>query len=332
MRGQFNLSIQVSAFIFTFVLALIAGPILIPVLRRLKVGQTVRDDGPATHLKKSGTPTMGGIIFLIPIAIVCAYFSIKQYSEIIPLLITTLGFGTIGFIDDFIKVVLRRKDGLLWDQKMFGLLIVSVTFTIYAVRTGILNTEIIVPFKGMDYTVSLPMWFFVPFTIFVLLATTNAVNLTDGVDGLAAGITLIIMVFFTIVAMTRSEWDYLKIFSATVAGGCLGFLAFNIHPAKVFMGDTGSLALGGAVSAISILMKMPWIILVAGFIFVVEVLSDIIQVAYYKRTKKRIFKMAPIHHHFELSGWKETKVVFVFWTVTVICCMIALLTLRLKFF
>lgn len=332
MRGQFNISIQVTAFIITFVLTLIAGPILIPILRRLKVGQTVRDDGPATHLKKSGTPTMGGLIFLIPVTIVCIYFSLKQYPEVISLIIATLGFGIIGFIDDFIKVVLKRKDGLTWEQKMFGLLVISVVFTIYTVRTGILNTEIIVPFKGMDYTVSLPMWFFVPFTIFVLLATTNAVNLTDGVDGLAAGVTLIIMVFFTIVAMTRSGWDYLKIFSATVAGGCLGFLAFNMHPARVFMGDTGSLALGGAVAAISIIMKMSWIILVSGLIYVVEALSVIIQVAYYKRTRKRIFKMAPIHHHFELSGWKETKVVFVFWMVTVLCCIVGLLTLRLKFF
>lgn len=332
MNGQITISIQVTAFILTFILTLIAGPIFIPILRRLKVGQTVRNDGPSTHLKKSGTPTMGGVIFLIPITIVCIYFSLRQYTEIIPLIIVTLGFGLIGFIDDFIKVALKRKDGLIWDQKMFGLLIVAVAFTIYTVKTGILNTEIIVPFKGMDYTISLPMWFFAPFIIFVLLAITNAVNLTDGVDGLAAGITLIIMVFFTIVAMTRGEWDYMKIFSATVAGGCLGFLAFNIHPARVFMGDTGSLALGGAVGAIAILMKMPWIILVAGLIYVIEALSVIIQVAYYKRTRKRILKMAPIHHHFELSGWKETKVVFVFWMITIICCIVGLLTLRLKFY
>jgi len=332
LSGHFNISVQVTAFILTFLLALVAGPIFIPVLRRLKLGQTVRDDGPSTHLKKSGTPIMGGVIFIIPITLVSIYFSLKQHSDIIPLVIVTLGFGAIGFIDDFIKVVMKRKDGLFWDQKMFGLLIVAATFTIYAVKTDILNSEIIVPFMGMEYTVSIPMWAFVPFTIFVLLAITNAVNLTDGVDGLAAGVTLIVMVFFTIIAMTRGEWDYLKIFSSIAAGGCLGFLAFNVYPAKVFMGDTGSLALGGVVGAISILMKMPWIILVAGLIYVIEALSVIIQVAYFKRTRKRVFKMAPIHHHFELSGWKETKVVLVFWGITVICCIIGLLTLRLKFF
>ncbi|HHY22618.1 MAG TPA: phospho-N-acetylmuramoyl-pentapeptide-transferase, partial [Clostridiaceae bacterium] len=255
-----------------------------------------------------------------------------NYYEIIVLVIVTLGFGAVGFIDDFIKISKKRKDGLYWDQKMIALLVVAVTFVIYAMEKGILNTEIIVPFMGVDYTFNLPIWFFVPFTILVLISTTNAVNLTDGIDGLAAGVTLIVMVFFTIVAMTRSEWDYIKIFSSIVAGGCLGFLAFNIHPAKVFMGDTGSLALGGAVGAVSILMQMPWILLIAGIIYVIEALSVLIQVGYFKYKGKRVFKMAPIHHHFELSGWEETKVVTVFWIITLISCFIGMLVLRLKFY
>jgi len=331
LGGIFKVSEQVAAFLLTFILSLIAGPIIIPMLRRLKFGQTVRDEGPSSHYKKMGTPIMGGLIFLIPITLVALFYS-SRYPAIIPVIIVTLGFGLVGFIDDYIKVVKKRKDGLYWDQKMLGLLIVSVIFIFYSLNTNILNTEIIIPFMGIDYTINLPAWFFIIFTIFVLLAVTNAVNLTDGLDGLASGVTLIVMVFFTIVAMVESEWDHLKIFSACVSGGCLGFLAFNIHPAKVFMGDTGSLALGGAVGALAILMKMPWILLIVGFIYVIEALSVIIQVASFKIRKKRVFKMAPIHHHFELSGWKETKVVAVFWLVTVICCLIGFLSLRLKFF
>ncbi len=331
MRETFPISVQVVAFISAFTLAVIIGIIIIPMLKRFKFGQTVRDDGPSTHLAKTGTPTMGGLIFLIPITLISAILSFN-YHEIIVLVIVTLGFGAVGFIDDFIKISKKRKDGLYWDQKMIALLVVAVTFVIYAMEKGILNTEIIVPFMGVDYTFNLPIWFFVPFTILVLISTTNAVNLTDGIDGLAAGVTLIVMVFFTIVAMTRSEWDYIKIFSSIVAGGCLGFLAFNIHPAKVFMGDTGSLAFGGAVGAVSILMQMPWILLIAGIIYVIEALSVLIQVGYFKYKGKRVFKMAPIHHHFELSGWEETKVVTVFWIITIISCFIGMLVLRLKFY
>ncbi len=331
MRETFPISVQVIAFISAFTLAVIIGIIIIPMLKRFKFGQTVRDDGPSTHLAKTGTPTMGGLIFLIPITLISAILSFN-YHEIIVLVIVTLGFGAVGFIDDFIKISKKRKDGLYWDQKMIALLVVAVTFVIYAMEKGILNTEIIIPFMGVDYTFNLPIWFFVPFTILVLISATNAVNLTDGIDGLAAGVTLIVMVFFTIVAMTRSEWDYIKIFSSIVAGGCLGFLAFNIHPAKVFMGDTGSLALGGAVGAVSILMQMPWILLIAGIIYVIEALSVLIQVGYFKYKGKRVFKMAPIHHHFELSGWEETKVVTVFWIITLISCFIGMLVLRLKFY
>lgn len=331
MGISFSLSIQVIAFVIAFALALIAGPVFIPILRRLKFGQTVRDDGPATHLKKTGTPTMGGILFLIPLLVMSVYYA-GVYPEILPLSFVTLGFGIIGFIDDFIKVVKKRKDGLYWDQKTLGLLLVAAIFTYYIIYVNKIGTEMVIPFMGLEAVIKLPLWFYIPFIIIVLYASTNAVNMTDGVDGLAAGVTLIVMVFFTILAMTRAEWDYIKIFSSIIAGGCLGFLAFNTHPAKVFMGDNGSLALGGAVGAVSVMMKVPWILFIVGIIYVLETLSVILQVGSYKLRGKRIFKMAPLHHHFELSGWKETKVVRVFWIVTILCCFIGFAALRFRFF
>jgi len=330
MNLPFEISIQVIGFIVAFVIALIVGPILIPALTRLKAGSTIRDDGPKTHLKKMGTPLMGGFIFLIPIVILSLFFA-KDYPQIIALMLATVGFGVIGFIDDYIKVVLKRKDGLYAGKKMLGLLIVSAAFTFYVVQFTDLGTDIVIPFLGVDRTFDIA-WVYIPLTIVTFLAITNSVNLTDGLDGLCAGVTLIVMVFFTIVAMTRSEWDYIKIFSAITAGGCLGFLAFNAHPAKIFMGDTGSLALGGAVGAIAVMMKMHLLLFIVGIIYVAEALSDIIQVMSFKLTGKRVFKMAPIHHHFELMGWKETKVVAVFWTVTAIFCVIGLLSLRFKLF
>ena len=316
-------SIQIIPLIATFILTLIAGPILIPLLTRLKFGQTVRDDGPATHLKKTGTPTIGGLIFLIPLCLVCLYYA-RYDARILPLLFVTLGFGAIGFIDDLIKVVKKRKDGLYAKQKMFGLVLVSAAFSGYIAFFTDLGVDIKIPFLGTANSI----WFFMLFNIFVLISTTNAVNITDGLDGLATGIMLIIMVFFTMVAMTRNEWDYVKVFSSVTAGGCVGFLAFNIHPAKVFMGDTGSLALGGAAAAAAIMMKMPFIILVVAAVCVIEILSVAIQVISFKSRGKRVFKMAPLHHHFELSGWKETKVVAVFWMTTLILCFIGLLVVE----
>ena len=316
-------------FIVSFFLTLIMGPIFIPFLTKLKFGQTVRDDGPQSHLKKTGTPTMGGFIFLVPM-IVLSLFYARYDVRILPVALVTTGFGIVGFIDDFIKVVKKRKDGLYWNQKMFGLLLVAVIFSFYVTKAGI-GTDIIIPLLGMDKTIDLA-WFFIPFTILVLIASTNAVNITDGLDGLCAGITLIVTLFFSIVAMTRSEWEYIKIFSSILSGGCLAFLAYNAHPAKVFMGDMGSLALGGAVGAIAIMMKLPLILFVVGAIYVIEALSVIIQVASFKLTGKRVFKMAPIHHHFELSGWKEVKVVYVFWTITLLLSIISLLALGIKFY
>lgn len=327
MGLPFEISTHVLIFILTFVFVLILGPVFIPLLTRLKFGQTVRDDGPKSHYKKTGTPTMGGVIFLIPVLVISIFYA-RQDPRILPLVFVTLGFGLVGFIDDFIKVVKKRKDGLYWNQKMLGLLVIAVTFAVYVSRTQ--SSDIIIPFLGMENTFSLG-WLFVPFTIVVLIGSTNAVNITDGLDGLAAGVTLIVTVFFTIVSMTRGDWDYVKIFCSMISGGCLGFLAYNSYPAKVFMGDTGSLALGGAVGAIAIMMKMPLILLIAGGMYVIEALSVMIQVMWFKLTGNRVFKMAPIHHHFELSGWKEVKVVTVFWTVSIIFCIIGFFALRLRF-
>lgn len=327
---QFIFSTHVAAFVSVFILALIAGPFLIPLLRRLKFGQTVRDDGPATHLKKMGTPTIGGLIFLIPMVLVTLFFG-RRYPQMIPLLIATLGFGAVGFVDDFIKVVKKRKDGLNVKQKTLGLLMVAVPFSFYAAFNPEIGTDMVLPFFGMDSVITLPLWFYIPVMVLVLYFITNSVNLTDGVDGLCAGITLIVLVFLATVAMSRNEWDYIKLFCSITAGGCLGFLVFNMYPARVFMGDTGSLALGGVVCTASIAMKVPWLIFLVGAVYVLESLSVIIQVGSFKLRGKRVFKMAPIHHHFELSGWKETKVVRVFWIITLVLCFAGFITLRFRF-
>lgn len=310
---------HILAFAAAFILALIAGPICIPFLRRLKFGQTVRDDGPQSHLKKMGTPTIGGLVFIIPITIVALYYS-QKYPNIILLLLTTLGFTAIGFIDDFIKVVKKRKDGLYAGQKTFMQLLVCVAFAFYVIRYTEAGSSIVFPFT--DFVIQ--PWLYFLFIVIFMYFFTNAVNLTDGLDGLCAGVTLVIAIFFTIVSLTNPEWGYIKVFSAAMAGGCLGFLAFNIHPAKVFMGDTGSLALGGALTAIVIMMRMPLILIIVGGIYLIEAISVILQVGSFKLTGKRIFKMAPIHHHFELKGWKETKVVAVFIVVTVMLAIVSL--------
>jgi phospho-N-acetylmuramoyl-pentapeptide-transferase len=313
---------HILAFIAAFVLALAIGPICIPFLKRLKFGQTVRDDGPQSHLKKMGTPTIGGLIFLIPISLVSIFFA-KTYPKIVPLLLCMLGFGLVGFLDDFIKVVKKRKDGLYAGQKTFFELIVCVAFAFYVLRFTEAGTSIVLPFTN----IIIQPWIYFLFIVIFMYFFANAVNLTDGLDGLCSGITLVVAVFFTIVSLTNMEWGYIKIFSSAIAGGCLGFLAFNVHPAKVFMGDTGSLALGGAIVAISVMMRMPLIILLVGGIYLIEAISVILQVASFKLTGKRIFKMAPIHHHFELKGWKETKVVTVFIVVTIVLCVLGLIIL-----
>jgi len=306
----------------SFIITLILGPIFIPLLRKLKIGQNVREEGPKTHLKKSGTPTMGGIIILIALVITVLTSGLLN-RDMYVLLLSTFGFGIIGFIDDYIKVVKKRSLGLRAYQKLIGQIILAIILAIYQSSTSVLGTKLIVPFLKNHYLDLGPLY--VPFIAFVVVATVNSVNLTDGLYGLASGVTLIILSFFGLVAMNFGM-ESISIFSTTLAGACLGFLIHNAYPAKVFMGDTGSMALGGAVSAIAILLNLPLIIPIVGGIYFAEALSVIIQVTSFKLTGKRVFLMSPLHHHFEQKGWKETKVVAVFWIVTVILCLIGIVS------
>ncbi len=307
--------------IIAFAVSVILGPLVIPFLRRLKVGQTVRDDGPKTHLSKSGTPTMGGIIILTGI-IVASVFYIKDYPKIIPILFLTVGFGLVGFLDDYIKVVLKRSMGLRAWQKMGLQVLITGIFIFYIYKYTDISLAMKVPFMPDTY---IDMgWFNIIFMFIVILGTDTGANFTDGLDGLASSVTLMIAMFFTVVAMgTHSGIEPI---TCAVVGALLGFLLFNVHPASVFMGDTGSLALGGFVAAAAYVMQMPLFLVIVACIYVAEVVSVILQVGYFKLTKgKRLFKMAPIHHHFELCGWKETKIVAVFTIVTAIACLVALM-------
>lgn len=299
-----------------------------PILRKLKVGQIERSDGPESHLKKQGTPTMGGIIIMLGIIIVTVgayiYYKLRNpelAQNLLPILGLTIGFGIIGFIDDFKKLVLKNTKGLSPSLKMLGLLIISVIYVLYLINGLNLGTEMYVPI--LKQYVNLPIYFYIPFAIVVILGTTNAVNLTDGIDGLSSSVCTIIITCLTIIA-TMFEIKEIVVFGAVVIGAVLGFLMFNIHPAKVFMGDTGSLFLGGVISGIALYLKMPLILLVIAIIPVIETLSVIIQVAYFKKTGKRVFKMAPIHHHLELSGWKENQVVMLFSVITLVASVIGL--------
>lgn len=267
---------------------------------------------------------MGGIIMFIAISIVCAFGCIK-YPSIMPLLFVTLGFGVIGFVDDFLKLVMKKTDGLKPKYKMLGLTIVAVAYVCYLVFALDIGTSTYIPF--IKTTIQLPIAIYIPFAVFVMLACTNCLNLTDGLDGLATGVTAIIMTFFTVVGILLKVHEVSYI-GTVLVGACLGFLVFNLYPAKVIMGDTGSLALGGAFSAIALYLEMPLILIIVAGICVLEGISVIMQVSYYKLTKKRIFKMAPIHHHLELSGWKETKVVYTFWLITFVLCIIGVLAIK----
>lgn len=306
--------------LLSFVISAAAGPVIIPILRKLKVGQTVRDDGPQTHLKKNGTPTMGGIIFLLGV-VVTSLFYVKDFPKIIPVLFMTVGFGVVGFLDDFIKVVLRRSEGLTPAQKMAGQLVVTAVFAYYMVQISDVGLTMLIPFSGGKY---LDIgWLAVPLLFFAVIGTVNGTNFTDGLDGLAASVTVMVAVFFTVVAVRTNSG--IAPVTCAVTGGLLGFLLFNVYPASVFMGDTGSLALGGFVASAAYMMRLPLFLLIVGLIYLVEVLSVIIQVTYFKATHgKRFFKMAPIHHHFEKCGWSETRVVTVFSIITALCCLVAL--------
>jgi len=310
--------------IIAFAITLLLGPIVIPMLKKLKVGQSIREDGPKTHLVKSGTPTMGGIIMITALLITCLSSGVMN-KDMTVLILATIGFGLIGFIDDFIKVVLKRSLGLRAYQKLIGQIVLAVILAVYQSHNSMLGTKLIVPFLDNTY-LDLGMWY-VPFIVFVVVGTVNSVNLTDGLDGLASGVSLIVLSFFSLIALNIGM-NSIAIFSAALAGACLGFLRHNSYPAKVIMGDTGSLALGGAISAIAVLLNLTLIIPIVGGIFFAEALSVIIQVISFKLTGKRVFLMSPLHHHFELKGWKETKVVAVFWVITVILCLIGVYSLN----
>lgn len=309
------------AVLIAFTVSAVLCPVVIPFLRRLKFGQQVRDDGPKAHLKKSGTPTMGGIVFLLSV-LVTSLLYLKRYPEILPVLFAMVGFGIVGFLDDYIKILMKRSEGLTPKQKLAGQLIVAGVLCYYFLAVLEDGTTMIIPFTGM--TVTLPWYLFIPFCIFALLAIDNGANLTDGLDGLCSSVTVLIATFFTVVAL--GEGSRIAPITGGVAGSLLGFLLFNVYPAKVFMGDTGSLALGGFVAASAFMLHMPFIVVIVGIIYVAEVLSVVLQVSYFKATHgKRLFKMAPIHHHFELCGWSETRVVAVFSIVTALMCLIAYL-------
>ena len=308
--------------IIAFAISALLGPIVIPFLRRLKVGQTERKEL-ESHLKKNGTPTMGGIMILASI-VITSLFYVKDYPKIIPILFMTVGFGLIGFLDDYLKVVLRRSDGLLAWQKMILQIIVTGVFAVYMVKYSGISLTMLIPFSGGKY---LDLgWLAVPVLFFAVVGTVNGTNFTDGLDGLASSVTVMVATFFSVVAVGTNAG--IAPITCAVVGALLGFLLFNVYPASVFMGDTGSLALGGFVVSTAYMMQMPLFILIVGLIYLVEVLSVIIQVTYFKATGgKRIFRMAPIHHHFELGGLSETRVVAVFSITTALLCMIALLAM-----
>jgi len=307
----------------SFIISVILGPIFIPILRRLKFGQSIRTEGPKSHMKKAGTPTMGGVIFLISIiatTIIAGKIFNLFTTQSVVLLLVLVGFGVIGLLDDSIKIVLKRNLGLTSLQKLIGQIVISI-LAFLLLRLGAFDTSISIPFT--EWSIDLGI-LYVAFLIFWLVGFSNAVNLTDGLDGLVAVTASIAFSAFGVIALFNEQAD-VAVFTFAVTGALLGFLIFNANPAKVFMGDTGSLALGGALGLVSIIVKEELLLLVVGLVFVIETLSVILQVISFKTRGKRIFKMAPIHHHFELSGWSERKVVGVFWTMALLVAMIAVI-------
>jgi len=329
---QFALTI-----IIAFLTTLLMGNLLIPWLRRLKFGQVVRDDGPKTHLSKTGTPTMGGILFLVPLIVLSLLLSGENREFLIAAVLSTAGFGLIGFIDDYIKVVKKRSLGLRAYQKIIGQLVAAVALAYYAYTNPDIGSSVIVPFIGLEWDLGI---FYIPIAVFIIVGVVNSVNLTDGLDGLCSGVTLIVSATLSLILAAASifveqqelielaaKYKELLTFSAALTGAMLGFLRYNIHPAQVFMGDTGSLGLGGAVSAVSILLRIPLWLPIIGGIYMAEAISVILQVGSFKLRGKRVFKMAPLHHHFELLGMPETRVVSMFMIATAILCTLALISI-----
>lgn len=311
--------------IIAFAISAVLCPVVIPFLHKLKFGQQVREEGPQAHLKKQGTPTMGGLMILTSV-IITSLFYIPRYPKIIPVLFMTVGFGIVGFLDDYIKIVMKRSEGLDPKQKLLGQCVITGIFAWYLVTGKEVGTQMLIPFTGgfvnglyLDLGI-----LFVPALFFIVLGTDNGVNFTDGLDGLCTSVTILVATFLTIVSL--GEGSGISPITGAVVGSLLGFLLFNVYPAKVFMGDTGSLALGGFVASSAFMLQMPLFIVLIGFIYLIEVLSVIIQVTYFKKTGgKRIFKMAPIHHHFELCGFSETQVVAAFSILTAILCLVGLM-------
>ena len=304
----------------SFALSLVMGPLIIPVLRKMKMGQTEREEGVQSHLKKAGTPTMGGVIILGSILLTSLLY-VKDYPKIIPVLFLTLGFGLIGFLDDYLKVVMKRSDGLFPMQKMALQIVVTAIFAFYIVKVAHIPLTLLIPFSGGKY---LDIgWLAIPLLFVAVIGTVNGTNFTDGLDGLASSVTVLVATFFSVVAIGKQSG--IEPVTCAVVGALMGFLLFNVYPASVFMGDTGSLALGGFVAGTAYVLQIPILIPVFGLIYLIEVLSVIIQVTYFKKTGgKRFFKMAPIHHHFELCGWSETQIVALFTVVTALLCLICL--------
>lgn len=312
--------INVISVLIAFFLSAVAGPVLIPFLRRLKVGQTVREEGPASHLKKTGTPTMGGLLILVSVTVTCLPF-LRTYPRVMPVLFLTIGFGSIGFLDDYIKVVCRRSMGLSPLQKFGGQLLVTGLFAWYLTHYTDVSLTMRVPFSGGAY-LDFGVWN-IPILFFIVLGTANGTNFTDGLDGLAGSVTVVVAVFFAVISMGIGGG--VEPVACAVVGALMGFLLFNTHPASVFMGDTGSLALGGFVAGCGYVLQMPLFIAIVGMVYLAEVASVILQVGYFRLTGgKRLFKMAPIHHHFELCGWPETRITAVFAIVTAFMCLAAL--------
>lgn len=323
------MSFQIKILLVSFVVTVVLGLIILPILKKLKVSQEERSEGPKSHLSKKGTPTMGGIISIIAIILLTVATGllyakngeIEVVKRLIPLLFAAVGFGIVGFIDDFKKMVLKNTEGLKPSYKMLGLLIIAVCFVIYILNVLNIGSDIYIPI--IKTYVNIPVWIYIPFAILVMLATTNAVNLTDGIDGLATSVTTIIIACLSVIGVILNVREVI-IFGSIVCGCNLAFLLFNLHPAKVFMGDTGSLMLGGVIAGMALMLKMPLLLILIALIPVIETLSVMIQVTYFKKTGKRVFKMTPIHHHFELSGWSENKVVTVFSLITLVLCIVGL--------
>ena len=307
--------------ILSIIFSLVSGPIAIPLLRKLKFGQNIREEGPESHLKKAGTPTMGGILFILSSLIVMLILGYKFNDKAMIALYSLIAFGFIVFLDDLLKILKKQSEGLKPGQKMILLLIFSIALAIYGYYN--LNTNLLIPFTSFEIQLGI---LYIPFVVIIYAATTNAVNLTDGLDGLATSVSILVLTFFTIVCFMMKETS-LAVFCVVLIGGLIGFLKYNAYPAKIFMGDTGSLAIGGAIATVAIILEQPLLIIIVGGVYVFETLSVIIQVTSFKLTGKRVFKMAPVHHHFEKCGWSEIKIVTVFSLITAVLCLIGFLAL-----